>query len=385
MLDFLQLQQQFSGFGAYQVQTLAADRGRLQRALEAYHACDSAWESLAERVQEARGQTLAAAPLGRLGAHADAGTRPTPLTLVATDGSQIYPDRHVEPACFLLNISRIAFHYGTTERPLIEAVPYFRYRDDDLGDLAGAELESATVEVISALRDELELKQLFETAQAVRQAGRIVVAMADGTLIRWMVRNIGNRDLEARLIAAYTRTLAAFREARIPVCSYISMPGSTEVVNLLRLFLGEADDAPEDERLAGLTDRKLFERLLRPGQRSALYESSSKIQREYGADRICAFYVHAATGGRSAEIGRVETPRWVADDPALVDLVHAVVVSECDKGGGYPLVLSEAHERAVVRAGERAVFYDMVGRAMNRERLPEAGSRKAAAKRAPRI
>jgi NurA-like 5'-3' nuclease len=65
----------------------------------------------------------------------------------------------------------------------------------------------------------------------------------------------------------------------------------------------------------------------------------------------------------------------------LVDLVHSVVLTECRKGQGYPLILSEAHERAVIRAGDRAAFYRLMERELEAGGLPLGISRKSAAKR----
>jgi hypothetical protein len=165
------------------------------------------------------------------------------------------------------------------------------------------------------------------------------------------------------------------------------MPGGTEVINLLRVHNGETADTPPDaeDSLAGLTDRWLFEQTLAPGERSALFESASRIQRAYGESRICFFYLGIPAASGLAEVGRVEVPQWLADDPALVDLVHAVVLSECEKGGGYPMILSEAHERAVIRAHEKALFYEMLEREMAGAGLPYSGSRKAASKRRPMV
>ena len=224
--------------------------------------------------------------------------RPTPITVVATDGSQIYPDRHVEPHCYLLNISRIAFQYGTVERPLMESVPRFEYRREAFDEAFDQVLGTATADVVSALRDEFELAALFDVAQKARMPGRPILALADGTLIRWMLRRMRDYALEQKLIDRYTDTLAHFQADGIPLCSYISMPGNTEVVNLLRVHRGESDDEPDpDASLAGVPDRWLFERILQPGERSAVFESASHIQKEYGArDRICYFYVAARHG-----------------------------------------------------------------------------------------
>jgi len=169
------------------------------------------------------------------------------------------------------------------------------------------------------------------------------------------------------------------------LCSYISMPANTEVINLLRVFLGEADGDLPDDRFAGLTDRHLFETILRPGERSATFESSSHIQREYGADRICYFYVLVPSRFGQAEIGRVEIPLWVADDDALVNLIHAVILNECEKGEGYPIILSEAHEHAVIKAREKDQFYEMIEREMVKRGVPFTASNKRDSKRRPLV
>ncbi|QXD14877.1 DNA double-strand break repair nuclease NurA [Rhodocaloribacter litoris] len=389
MLDFHRLQSQLADFSAYQTREAALTASRLRRALAALEACRPAWEGLREKVAAARPKWLVAGLRADPGGVHHCGPRPTPVTVVATDGSQIFPDRHVEPTCYLLNVSRIAFQYGTRERPLMEAVPVFRYRRTELDALEDPLLDGATAEVVSALRDEIELRELLDTAKAARLPGRPLVALADGTLIRWMIRRMQNRALEAQLIERYTEILSGFRDEGLPLCSYISMPANTEVVNLLRLFLDEPEETgdgttpPDPEQtLAGLTDRRLFEAVLPPGARSATFESASHIQREYGEDRICYFYLHVPLPG-GGEIGRVEIPCWVADDERLVDLVHAVVLSECEKGNGYPMILSEAHERAVIRAQEKALFYELIEREMRGKGLSYAGSRKQASKRRP--
>jgi hypothetical protein len=165
------------------------------------------------------------------------------------------------------------------------------------------------------------------------------------------------------------------------------MPGNTEVVHLLQFFLDSAlsDPAP-DVRLDGLVDRQLFAEVLPPGARSAPFSSTSHIQREYPeGNKICYFYVHIPSAWGEGEIGRVEMPEWVADEPALLDRLHSVILSECQKGDGYPMVLSEAHEHAVVRAREREQFYRMIERSMQGANLSTNGSRKQRSKQRPRV
>lgn len=385
MLDLHRLHDEFAAFRAYQSREQALRTSKLRRALAALDACGSTWKDLRTRVERVNPDWLVAGLRETPSATHAAVERPSPMTVVATDGSQIFPDRHVEPTCYVLNVSKIAFQYGTHEQPLIESVPAFHYRRSDLDGVLGDELASATTEVVSALRDEYELAALSELAVEAHIDGRPLLAMADGTLIRWMLRGMRNRALEDRLIGRYADLLAGFRERSLPLCSYISMPGNTEVVNLLRVHLGEGEEpVPEEESLSGLVDRHLFEETLPPGSRSAVFESASHIQRDYAAqDRICYFYVHACGRRGRSEVGRVEIPAWVADDAELTDLVHATVLNECEKGDGYPMILSEAHERAVIRAREKELFYAMIEEEMYDAGLSYDGSRKRASKRRP--
>ena len=385
MLDFARLAGQLSDFATYRVGEDRAHAGRLTRATDALDDCGPGWEALRDRAQALKGGVLRAIPTTAPHRPHGCGDRPATVTVVATDGSQVFPDRHVEPACYLLNVGRVAIHYGTLDPPLIRAEPSLRYRQQDLAELADDDAQASpldlTAEVVSALRDELELRWLFETAAAERRSGRPVLAIADGTLIRWMLRGMKNRRLETELLARYVAELDRFRDAGIPVCSYVSRPANAEVVNLLRLHRGEDDWSTEPDSLRGLHDRHLFEHRLERGQRSAVFLSRSEVLSQYGPHRIVAFYVHGC-----AEVGRVEMPEWVAASPEFLDLVHAVVLDQCDKGRGYPVILQEAHQRAVVRMQEKDVFHRILARQVRASggAVPSY-SGKAASKRAPRV
>lgn len=388
MLDINRLHDQFTDFGSFRIREEASNLVKLERAIEALQLCSQNWEAVRDSVSVTRSKRLVAGLRESPARVGVCGPRPTPVTVVATDGSQIYPDRNVEPTFYLLNISRIAFQYGTLERPLMESVPQLRYRTSDLEHHFDEILESATREAVSAIRDGFELKDLLETARAVRIDGRPIVAMIDGTLIRWMIRGMRNPQFEQKFIEQYRQLLAQFREDDIPLCSYISMPANTEVINLLELVVGEADDTedPETQSLQGLVDRKVFQATLKPGERSALFESASHIQREYGVpDRICYFYLNVPLPSGGSEIGRVEIPNWIAEDERKIDLIHSVVLSECEKGGGYPMILSEAHEKAVVRNAEKELFYHLIEKEMTTAGLPFASSRKSITKRRPSV
>ena len=384
MIDFARLAGQLGDFAAYRREEDTRHADRLQRAVDALCDCRPTWEDLVARAEARSGGPLRALPQSDPGERHAGGDRPPTVTVVATDGSQIFPDRHVDPACYLLNVGRIALHYGTLDAPLIVAEPDLRYRAEDLLDLSGDDDPIAvdfSAEVVSALRDEQELHWLFRTADEERRSGRPIVGLADGTLIRWMLRGMKNRRVEDRLIDRYVRELDRFQEAGIPIASYVSRPGNAEVVNLLRLHLGEGDFDASPTSLRGLLDRHLFEHELAEGERTPLFSSRSEVLKRYGDHRIVAFYVRGCD-----EVGRVEMPRWVADQPGWLDLIHAVVLDQCEKGGGYPIILQEAHQRAVVRAQEKEVFYRILARQVRAAGgATPSYSGKATSKRAPRV
>jgi hypothetical protein len=397
MLNLRQLRDQLDDFKERQSEQQDRRGAQRDRAAALFDACHEHWQAVQEAVATAQPRRLVAKMREPPATTHAAPERPSPITVVATDGSQIYPDRHVEPPFFLLNVSQVAFQYGTTEEALLDSTPSLHFREQ-LTDRFDAPLDTIPTELVSALRDELELSQLLHAATTARIPGRPLVALADGTLIRWMIRGMDNEALEDELIARYTEHLEGFRDEDLALASYVSMPASTEIVNLLRFVGGDLDAAPpsipidaadtprlDEPRLDGLLDRHVLATVLAPGERSAVFGSASHIQGEYPTGTDIAFFYLKGPGPGGGELGRVEVPRWVADDPALLDRVHATVLQECRKGEGYPLALSEAHERAVVRASEREAFFRLMERRLRDAGLGPAGSRKRRSKQRPRV
>lgn len=368
MLNLNALQKQFAGFGRYQVQEQNRRSLILENALEVFRRYDPLQYQATppgNTDAKSRPNKLMAVPLEVPTSIYDPTSRPTPLTVVATDGSQIYPDRNVEPLCYLLNVGRIAFQYGTTERPLMDAMPHLYFKGQELASVSGLEIDVVGQEIVSAMRDELELGALVDLAIDARQNGRPILALADGTLIRWMIKRLRKPELEQKLLQRYFDALDKFKSNEIPLCSYISMPGNAEFINYLSRYMVTGEEPAEKLLFEGISDRMFFKEVLKPGQRSATFKSESLVLKEYPPDQeICYFYIHIEDAGRGSEIARVEFPGWMVTSPDVLNLVHSTVLSECQKGKGYPMILSEAHEHAIIRSQERFMFYEMIEREM---------------------
>jgi hypothetical protein len=80
-------------------------------------------------------------------------------------------------------------------------------------------------------------------------------------------------------------------------------------------------------------------------------------------------------------VARVEIPLWVAEDEKLVELVHATVLDQCQRGLGYPAALSEAHEQAVVTGADREQFWRLVEQVLADDRVWLESSAKRQSKR----
>jgi hypothetical protein len=301
-------------------------------------------------------------------------------TALATDGSQIPLDRHATALCYLLNVGEIVLHYGTGERPQLTSQATLHYKDEDVyqTDATGDSVPLSD-KIIATRRLLAESAALGELI--AQNHDRHALALVDDPLILWTPQ--GESDAEQRrVVDDFCRMLEAAEQARVPVCGYVSRPGHKDVVGALRLTLctvGCVHDANSPcAALAGLADTQLFDTLLpRPGDRSPVFGSASRVLSFYpDAQKIAFFYLNA--GG---EIARIEIPQWVASDEELLSRVHLLAFDQARKGQGYPIALSEAHERAVVRGPERDAFFRLVEAAFVRERVPAMVTRKALAKR----
>ena len=199
------------------------------------------------------------------------------------------------------------------------------------------------------------MREAAESPAAALPKDSAALAMLDGTLILWGLEAypdfIGDTLIRDGLLPALDAMKKLNRDRKLALASYISFPRSTDVVNVLRVAVCPRD-VPDCDKycaekrkcdgVAGVRDRDLFEQLLGDGERSALFISPSKIVKErYGEHRIYFFYLKAGD-----EIARVEIPQWVAEDDALLNLAHGLAYDQCQRGGGYPAALSEAHEQA---------------------------------------
>jgi hypothetical protein len=289
--------------------------------------------------------------------------------------------------CFLVNVGWAAIAYGDAPTARLASEPRVYYRDDDVYmDADDGMRQEVGDHLLAMLRTVAEVERLADLAQEWHDRADLV-AVADGNLVRWEMGGKRPDPARAALLRRYITALARFRTLDVPVCSYMSRPNAREVANAAHLLAvrdcgsggsncsqcaGRADRLCDDLRL--LTDRALLA-YLRVGERSGLFRSLAPVLRQYDQqDQILFFYLQ--TGD---EMARVEVPAWAAT-PERLDLIQSVLMGQCTRGRGYPVVLTEAHEQAVIHSGARVAFKQLIQEALNSNALEAAVSAKRLSK-----
>ena len=331
---------------------------------------------------------------------------PADYTALSTDGSHIDVDRHGPARCYLINIGSVVLRYGSQPEATLRSEPYLYANEDDMviRDSDSNQEQLVTGALLGVKRMVEECGALLRLVEEKVDEGP-AVALLDGSLVMWGLSGQSYTDFvrKAMLDEGLLRVFEGFKglaEGRpLALASYISYPRSTDVVNALRVAIcphkpypdcdlhcsrqrsrntgcSACVDHPEGHRecdeVSMITDRHLFQELLSPGERSAIFTSRSSIVREkYGEHQVQFFYVNVGE-----EVARVEMPGWVARRRELVDLTHAVLLDQCERGHGYPVAISEAHEQAVVTGADREAFWQMVDVSMGGDGLSPGRSAK---------
>jgi hypothetical protein len=301
---------------------------------------------------------------------------PAQATVLAADGSQIYPDAHGLAPYYLINVGSLAYHHGSGQAPRATSEARLAYAINVDGGLLSAEQ-------IHARRDVAEMQKLADLAEEV--AAGPAVALLDSTLgLRAWAATIPQAEQQA-LQETYLAQMDRLRLAGVALAGFVSRSRQAGAVNLLDLARREnpAELPPEPSPFGGLTDQMLWGDL-EPGQRSALF-------RQPGMLPVYFFYLNTEPpdwqplAEAEAEPARIEVPEWVALNPEKLGLVQTLVYDQCSINNGYPYALTRADELAIILAQEREALEAMILQAMNRQGLPLPRlSYKAAQKRIAR-
>lgn len=346
---------------------------------------DAAWERLLaqgdlgaihDRIQLARERDVGfrgAAPLGEpINAPYPLPPLPSRATIIAADGSQVYPSIHAAALYYLTNIGVFVYHHGTDDLPEQITEPALFYSESDVRDENGQAIANAAV---NARRSVAELQMLARETWNRRSADSPLLAISDGPLLFWVGKDVPDgKRLEQDYLGALVHlhdthaSAASTYGQSASLIGYVDRPTSAFVISLLHLLGLEDDNVREaalknNGELEGLIDQRLMFRLLQPGERSAVMVQQSPQNKRYhdkGESYEIAFFYLNVGQEEGYHLARVEMPMWVARSQPLLDCVHALTFDQCQLMWRYPYALTRADELAVIRAAERAQLDDMI-------------------------
>lgn len=281
--------------------------------------------------------------------------------VVAIDGSQIYPDNHMQGVdCFLVHTGFCELSYAEQSSVQFAAEPYI---------FTSAEVMTIyrqpffSIDMVDLIREDYELKLLADySAQGLEGAPRL--GLFDGNVFFWHLE-AKTQQLKNVFFKRYCAQLERMREQQFVYAGYLSGTRFNDLVKLLQHGLCEADNAcgfsgrqlyDLCSMIETLTDADLLAYVLEPGQRTTVFACVGSLVEEYPEQsKPYFFYLH--TG---AEVVRIELPAWLAVQKKAIDFIVACCLDQTAKGFGYPVALAEAHAQAVVTGADRTFFYDWI-------------------------
>lgn len=290
---------------------------------------------------------------------------PAAYTLLAADGSQINPDRDAQVEFGAINVGLVCLQSGGGIRE--ETQTRLLFRDDLYVN------DAPIPDDLVALRRDLEERRRLAERAALEP--RPLATLTDGPLELFG----GERENQSefmRSLEEYKVVLRGMADSGVAAGGYVDKPRSDLLVRLLELtFLqadGKLDQAGHERPLRFVHDLHLLAHRLKPGERSAVFGLRSRSADQFsGALALHFFYLNVGRPGH-ARLSRVEIPRWVAEQPALLDLLHAALVVQAAQMGAapYPYLLHRAHETAVVHFEERGQLEAMIVAELHRLNVP---------------
>ncbi len=321
---------------------------------------------------------------------------PERATILAADGSQVYPNAHAAALYYLINVGVFVYYHGADALPSPFTEPHLAYTDDRLYDKDGYLITNAAVNARRTVQELGTLAKAVESQKKTATEGPLL-ALVDGSLLFWAGKDVPDgQQLQEEFLGwlVFLHDLhandPADRDRPVCLAGYVDRPSSAFLINLLHLMSLSPDDVREpmletNGDLEGLTDQPLMFKLLKPGERSALLVQQSPRNKDYHKKdpkyEIACFYLNVSTNP-PYHLARVEIPMWVAREPELVNAVHSLIYSQCQLMWRYPYALTRADELAVVRNHERAQLNELIEIELRRHQQPVEVSEKLEAKAA---
>ncbi len=270
--------------------------------------------------------------------------------VAATDGSEIPIDPDFIFPYYLINIGIAAIGYGQNAFFYSDSRPKIYYKDNDLYEEVNGRKLVVRGELLEA---KMLLGESIALAQVIEEFYRDnlpMLSLIDGTLIQWEIKNRSD-DFKKLFVERFENLFKKSKEKNLPIAGYVSGSHSKDVIGLIKVAALTIFkySKKEVEKFDQLEDVDVFEYLLKNGERSAVFKSNVPILQFY-ENPVYFFYL------KQREVVRIEIPGFVFENKKVLEIMHKLLLSQMEKGNGYPVVLREAHEQAVVTNSDKSAL-----------------------------
>ncbi len=296
---------------------------------------------------------------------------PADAVLLAADGSQINPDNHTGVNYYVINVGGILLNLSQANAPETFVESKLKY-GDDMQTKFGS-VSSVQVALERDLAERQYLSKWVGDYLAAAENSPLMITLTDGPLELWGVGDKSGKDADVvkKTFEKYKEALHQLGEYGAVTAGYVDKPRADLVVRLLEIAHLEENhlsEAGHNRRFRGVADADLFAPRLKPGERSAVFGIQSKTRSEYPHNLTIHFFYLNVGRENYPWLARVEIPAWVAENPAELQALHAVLIQQCQTLGakGYPYLLHRSHEIAVVTYEERDLLTNMINQERRR-------------------
>lgn len=267
-------------------------------------------------------------------------------SVLAVDGSQIWPDRHLRlENVALVQVAGVLIEYGQTS----SRTQYFNHVEVLFAqDFAEAAFDKKLVE---QYRDLLELECAIKWAQELKANPTVLM---DGSLKFLLDRfNSPEKTATVNFSQRFFAAIENWTTQQLKMLFYTSRPNSHEFTQLLRIAECRAPYFDKNLcrgncqqqsciELSRINDSILFSEILTQQNSSQIFSSrveDLKLFNRFIKNKNCG------------EVGRIE---W------LESATPEIILDQIEKGQGYPVSLALAHHMAVINFQEQSHFVQML-------------------------
>ena len=270
------------------------------------------------------------------------------ISVFGADGSSIETDRDLPLEFSAINIGYININYGDKPAAEFDESLTFYPNNKDIPEVDSKLLSD--INAMSALRHVLELEFLIEKMSKSKSTN-IKIGFVDGNLYPNFalshITNINFKQFIYKRLDEVAEKITNLSKNNTYIISYNSNPNSVHISSKIK-----------GKYASELNDSGVFKNLLKTNERSDIFtEISEEETRELNS-------VSFSFVKNSKELSKIEFLNGSINNEVM-NKILAVIISQVEKGKGYPKILIESHEHAVISQSDRAALNTLIEKELN--------------------